>query len=178
MICEEDLLANVDPKLRLHIFTKFKHYPHEKAEACFKELLKYLYLSSKYPVLAGCFIPVTQEIDYFWHEIILQTRLYQTLCSQLPGGKMIHHESLAFHDYQQQMDRQRLIDEVLRWLVLYVRNFGDMQENRLQYWYFLDVVKQTLNISLAELNAQAHNDTYFGIVEPPPKLSVSENVLG
>lgn len=161
MIREEELLALVDPKLKRHIFAKFKHYPHEKIEACFAELLKYLYLSSKYPVLAGSFIPVTQEIDNFWHETILQTRLYQNLCSRLPGKKLIHHESLAFIDYQRQLDKKTLVDEILRWLALYVRNFGDIADERIPHWFFIKGVKDTLSLTAAELNHYARTDSYF-----------------
>ena len=166
MVSEDELFELADPKLRLHIATKFKHYRHNERNACLGELLKYLYLSSKYAVLSRTFIPVTQEVDNFWHELILQTRLYQQLCSRLPSQRMIHHESLEFDQYQSNVEKNKLVDEVLRWMVLYVRNFGGMKEERAKYWFFISKVIKTLDITLAKLNSLAEHDTYFAIEEP------------
>lgn len=172
MVCEDDLYELVDPKLKVHIFSKFKHYDPDELKACLKELLKFLYLSSKYPILSQKFIPVTQEVDNLWHTVILQTLSYQKLCLKLPGRKIIHHESLTFDDYKDEVPKKNLIDEVLRWMVLYVRNFGDMKEDRLKYWFFLSLVKKTINISLDELNRLAEQDTYFMINEPVQRRHV------
>lgn len=166
MLCEDDLYELIDDKVRAHLAAKFKNYQRDELLACIKELLKYLYLSSKYPILSQKFIPVSQEVDNFWHALILQTRSYQKLCNKLPGQRMLHHESLTFNDYQSGVQRKDLVDEVLRWLVLYVRNFGDMREDRVKYWFFVNLVKKTINISLNELNQLANNNSYFIIEEP------------
>ncbi len=161
MISEEDLYELVNPQIKKLVFSKFRKYAEDDLTACFQELLKFLYLSSKYPQLKGKFIPITQKVDELWHYIILQTAYYQKLCSQLPGGKIIHHKSLSFSEYKKTMEKKNLIEEILRWISLYVKNFGFLKEERLKYWFFMTVVKQTLNIPLSEINKIAQNDTYF-----------------
>lgn len=155
-----DLLNLVEPRLKQYIFTKFKN-ESETLSARFEELLKFLYLSSKYSELKCTFIPVTQEVDELWHALILQTAYYQRLCATLPGGRMIHHESMSFNDYKSTIPRNKLVDEMLQWISLYAKNFGDIHEDRLKYWFFIKVIKQALNISLDELNRNARNETYI-----------------
>lgn len=157
MIAEGDLDRLVDPKIKNLIFSKFSEY--ENIEGCLEELLKFLYLSSKYSALKRTFIPVTQEVDELWHCLILQTAYYQKLCSQLPGGNTVHHESMPFSQYKGLKIKKDLIVEILRWTALYVKNFGDLKEDRLKYWFFIGAVKDILNISLEEINRLARNDT-------------------
>ena len=130
-------------------------------EGSLMELLKFLYLSSKYSELKKNFIPVTQEIDELWHYFIIQTAYYQKLCSVLPGGAFLHHASLTFDEYREVKIKKDLIVEILRWIVLYVRNFGELKEDRLRHWFFIHAVKRTLNISLMEMNRLAKDDTFF-----------------
>lgn len=152
-----NLLNLVDSRLKQYIFTKFKD-DTETLTARFEELLKFLYISSKYPYLKRTFIPLTQEVDDIWHSLILQTAHYQKLCESLPSGRMIHHESITFNDYKTNIPKKELIEEMLQWISLYVNNFGDIAEDRLKYWFFIRMIKQTLNISLDELNHHARND--------------------
>ena len=155
-----DLLNLVDPRLKKYIFTKFKD-DSENLSARFEELLKFLYISSKYPKLKRTFIPLTQEVDEIWHSLILQTAYYQKLCEALPSGRIVHHESITFNDYKTDIPKKELIDEMLQWISLYVKNFGDIVEDRLKFWIFIRMIKQTLNISLEELNRHARNDDHF-----------------
>ncbi len=152
LIREDDLLDLVDPFLRKHLDKKFHDYEPEERTICIKELLKFLYLSSKHRELKASFIPVTQEIDNFWHELILQTTYYQKLCASLPGGELVHHQSMPFSEYKEERSKEALTTEILQWFSLYVKTFGDLQEDRLKHWYFINTVLKTLNISLRELN--------------------------
>jgi len=161
VVGEDRLFLFVDPKLRSHIRKKFSHYEANDLDACLAELLKFLYLSSKYPELKGNFIPVTQEVDDLWHEFILQTKYYQKLCSRLPGGEFIHHESMGFDDYRAERPRAEVVHEILRWISFYVHNFGEIREERLKHWFFVRMVLRALNLSLADLNRMALEDTYF-----------------
>jgi hypothetical protein len=166
MIDDHALLGLIEPKLYGHLRSQFSTYEPDYFDACVVELLKFLFLSSKYAQVSTSFIPVTREIDEFWHAIILQTNAYEQLCKKLPGHAMIHHESLAFDDYRGGINKRELVDEILRWLVLYVRNFGEMKRDRLKHWFFINMVHQSQGISLGELNHQAMSDTYFMIAEP------------
>jgi hypothetical protein len=149
-----NLINLVSPRVKQHIFTKFKD-ESITLHIRFEELLKFLYISSKYPQLKKTFIPLTKEVDDIWHELILQTAYYQKLCEALPGGKMIHHESLSFHDYQTNIPKNELIHEMLQWISLYVKNFGDFTEERIYFWFFINKIKETLNLSISELNNYA-----------------------
>lgn len=149
-----NLINLVNPRVKQHIFTKFKE-DSLTLLIRLEELLKFLYISSKYPELKKSFIPLTQEVDDIWHELILQTAYYQKLCEALPGGRMIHHESIRFDDYKVELPRDILVHEMLCWLSLYVNNFGDFTEDRIKFWFFIRVIKETLNLSLSELNNYA-----------------------
>ncbi|OJH35723.1 glycine-rich domain-containing protein [Cystobacter ferrugineus] len=125
------------------------------------ECLRYLYLLSRYPErLVGLFLPVEQAIDEVWHYLILQTREYRELCEErLPGRFFIHHRSLPYEDYQQgQPNRERMLEEALRWLPLYREEFGPFDEGALPHWTMVRFLHQRMGLSLeeiAELEAEA-----------------------
>lgn len=157
VISEDDLLQLAGPQLTRHVFSKFtgSGIASIEVDACYRELLKFLYLTSKYPKLKANFIPVTKGVDEYWHEIILQTRQYQKLCERLPGGGFVHHESLPYDEYRDQKSKDHLIDEILRWIVLYVANFGDFRADRVKHWFFASRVMDVLQLDLASLNRYA-----------------------
>ncbi|MCX6126915.1 MAG: hypothetical protein NTV34_19495 [Proteobacteria bacterium] len=159
MIVEDKLLQLVEPHLTEHVIKKFQGNGIESVdvEACYLELLKFLFLTSKHPELRGSFIPVTKKIDDFWHEVILQTRYYQKLCQNLPSGEFIHHESMHYDSYKAHKSKDQLIKEILRWITLYVANFGDFRADRVQHWFFVSRVMRVLNLDLHSLNAYAKN---------------------
>ncbi|RLL65728.1 hypothetical protein [Streptomyces sp. Z26] len=119
-----------------------------------RECLRYLYLVSRHPdELAGLFLPVEQDIDEIWHYLILQTREYRTLCEErLPGGRFIHHRSVAYGDYQQEPGRETAAEEALRWVPLYVGAFGPFDEDALPHWTVVAFLHAQLGLSLAEIS--------------------------
>ncbi|MYW64234.1 hypothetical protein GTY65_09130 [Streptomyces sp. SID8379] len=119
------------------------------------ECLRYLYLVSRHrDRLGGLFLPVEQDIDEIWHYLILQTREYRTLCEQrLPGGYFIEHRSIAYEAYQQEPGRERAIDEALRWIPLYVREFGPFDEGALPHWTIVRFLHEELGMPLADIAA-------------------------
>ncbi len=157
MISDDELLQLVDPHLTKHVLNKFRggSVASDDVDACYQELLKFLFLTSKYPNMRGCFIPVTQEIDNFWHEVILQTRYYQKLCQNFPSGEFIHHESMHYNSYKEHKEKDLLIREILHWIVLYVANFGDFRADRINHWFFVSQVMKVLDLDLEGLNVHA-----------------------
>jgi hypothetical protein len=157
VIVEEELLKFVDPQLTKHVLDKFRGsgIPSDDVDARYLELIKFLFLTSKYSELRGGFIPVTKQIDEFWHEIILQTRYYHKLCKILPSGEFIHHESMSYDGYKVGKSKDQLIQEILRWIALYVANFGEFRADRVHHWYFVSKVMNVLNLNLDSLNAYA-----------------------
>jgi hypothetical protein len=120
------------------------------------ECLKYLYLISRHPErLAGLFLPVEQAIDEVWHYLILQTREYRELCEEhLPGRFFVHHRSLPYEDYQGgQPDRERMLEESLRWLPLYREAFGPFDEGALPHWTMVRFLHERMGLSLADIAA-------------------------
>lgn len=177
MIGEDELRQLAEPQLTEHVLKKFRGsgITSDESDACYLELLKFLFLTSKYPILSGSFIPVTQGIDDFWHEVILQTRSYQKLCQNLPGGVFIHHESMVYDSYKEHKTKDQLIKEILRWIVLYVANFGDFHANRVKHWFFVSRVMKVLNLNLDSLNAYAKNAPQWdaparGVTESPTAI--------
>ena len=43
----------------------------------------------------------------------------------LPGGKIVHHETIAFGEYQESLGKEEIVREILRWIKLYVQDFGE-----------------------------------------------------
>ncbi len=98
-------------------------------------------------------IPVTTDIDDIWHLWILQTAQYAELCRQLPSGEFLDHSS---NDYLESFDpgvRERdQLDEDVRMVALYVRNFGPFQPDRVPYWRLAAHLVGRLGWSVDELN--------------------------
>ncbi|MEU9122613.1 hypothetical protein AB0C96_22580 [Streptomyces sp. NPDC048506] len=119
------------------------------------ECLRYLYLVSRYhDRLGGLFLPVEQEIDEIWHYLILQTREYRALCEErLPGRFFIEHRSIGYEEYQQEPGREQVLEEALRWIPLYCREFGPFDEGALPHWTIVRFLHQQLGLSLADVAA-------------------------
>ncbi|WP_030370853.1 glycine-rich domain-containing protein [Streptomyces rimosus] len=117
------------------------------------ECLRYLYLVSRHrEQLSGLFLPVEQDIDEIWHYLILQTREYRQFCEErLPGRFFIEHRSIGYEDYQQEPGREQAIEEALRWIPLYVREFGPFDEGALPHWTIVRFLHDQLDMSLRDI---------------------------
>ncbi|GAA4526520.1 glycine-rich domain-containing protein [Amycolatopsis samaneae] len=116
------------------------------------ECLRYLYLVSAYEEeLAGLFLPVEQEIDEIWHYLILQTAQYREFCERLPGGFFVEHRSISYTDYQSEPPREQAAGEALRWIPLYVKEFGPFDEGALPHWTIVRFLHEELDMSLAQI---------------------------
>ncbi|MGW1974081.1 hypothetical protein [Streptomyces sp. NPDC001889] len=119
------------------------------------ECMRYLYLISRHRnELSGLFLPVEQHIDEIWHYLILQTREYRELCEKrLPGGFFIEHRSIGYAAYQQEPGRERSLEEALRWIPLYCREFGPFDEGALPHWTIVRFLHERMSMSLADIAA-------------------------
>ncbi|GGZ34899.1 hypothetical protein GCM10010387_31170 [Streptomyces inusitatus] len=126
---------------------------HEEVDRQVTECLRYLYLISRHPTeLGGLFLPVEQHIDEIWHYLILQTREYRELCEErLPGGFFIQHRSIGYTAYQQEPGRERAIEEALRWIPLYCREFGPFDEGALPHWTIVRFLHERMHMSLDQI---------------------------
>ncbi|MFI0979884.1 hypothetical protein ACH4SP_23135 [Streptomyces sp. NPDC021093] len=117
------------------------------------ECLRYLYLVSRHrEQLSGLFLPVEQDIDEIWHYLILQTREYRALCEErLPGGFFVEHRSIAYEDYQEEPGRERALEEALRWIPLYCREFGPFDEGALPHWTIVRFLHERMGLSLSDI---------------------------
>lgn len=127
--------------------------PQDFVERQITECLRYLYLVSRYrDRLSGLFLPVEQDIDEIWHYLILQTREYRELCEErLPGRFFINHRSIAYEDYQEEPGRAQALEEALRWIPLYCREFGPFDEGALPHWTMVRFLHEQMGISLTEI---------------------------
>ncbi|MFI0262998.1 hypothetical protein ACH4OW_28650 [Streptomyces sp. NPDC017056] len=127
----------------------------EYVERQVTECLRYLYLVSRHrEELSGLFLPVEQDIDEIWHYLILQTREYREFCEErLPGRFFIEHRSIGYDDYQQEPGREQVIEEALRWIPLYVREFGPFDEGALPHWTIVRFLHDQLSMSLRDIAA-------------------------
>jgi hypothetical protein len=166
IINQEYLLSLIDQRVKDIIYEKYKESDPQDITACLVELMKYLYLTSKYPkTLAGTFVPIAQEVDDLWHQLILQTHYYPKICQRLPGKRFIHHESMPFGDYvgDQNDDATALIPEILCWVPYYVKTFGDIQPAAVKYWCFFYSIIEVQDLDIDTLNKMGREDTYFEI---------------
>ncbi|CAM5227337.1 MULTISPECIES: hypothetical protein [Streptomyces] len=136
-----------------HFQDKAPGAPPAFVERQVTECLRYLYLVSRYPErLGGLFLPVEQDIDEIWHFLILQTREYRALCEErLPGRFFIHHRSIAYEDYQEGPGREQVLEEALRWIPLYCREFGPFDAGALPHWTMVRFLHERMLISLADI---------------------------
>ncbi|MFI7099363.1 hypothetical protein ACIBK8_08390 [Streptomyces sp. NPDC050161] len=154
----DDLTTLLGEALHAEVVAHFVHHTgadEEFVERQVTECLRYLYLVSlHHDRLGGLFLPVEQEIDEIWHYLILQTREYRSLCEErLPGRFFIEHRSIAYEEYQQEPGRERAIEEALRWIPLYCREFGPFDEGALPHWTIVRFLHERMDIPLAEIAA-------------------------
>ncbi|MCM2389003.1 hypothetical protein [Streptomyces albipurpureus] len=158
LVTEADLTGLLGDVLHnevIEYFVKDTGGTTEEVERQVVECMRYLYLISRYrDELSGLFLPVEQHIDEIWHYLILQTREYVELCeTKLPGGFFIHHRSIGYGDYAQEPGREKSIEEALRWIPLYTREFGPFDEGALAHWTIVRFLHQRMEMSLAEISA-------------------------
>ncbi len=113
--------------------------------------MRFLYLTSKNG--EGKFMPLTQEADDVWHELILQTVFYAELCERLPGKKFLHHTSLPFKDYASQNGIGNSIDELASWIPDYVQTFGNFTVEGARCWSFCLYLMNEMGLDLETINA-------------------------
>ncbi|MFD9905117.1 hypothetical protein [Streptomyces sp. NPDC059063] len=78
------------------------------------------------------------------------------VCEQrLPGGFFIEHRSIAYEDYQREPGREQAVEQALRWIPLYVREFGPFDEGTLPHWTIVRFPPRTGR----QVNEHPHADT-------------------
>ncbi|MFI1258204.1 hypothetical protein ACH4U6_31085 [Streptomyces netropsis] len=157
-VSAEDLKALLGSRLHDEVvkyFTDKTEAAPDHVERQVIECLRYLYLISRHrEQLGGLFLPVEQDIDEIWHYLILQTREYRELCEErLPGRFFIHHRSIGYEDYQREPGREQAIEEALRWIPLYCREFGPFDEGALPHWTIVRFLHQQLDMPMEEIAA-------------------------
>lgn len=115
----------------------------------FLECLKYLAILS---LTQGRRIPVTPEVDDVWHELIVQTWPYAGLCSALPGGRFIHHESITPVEYAGRVGEDTFVAEFVQWIPDYVSNFGPFTEETAQHWTVCNFLRDEMGFTLEMIN--------------------------
>jgi hypothetical protein len=96
----------------------------------------------------------SDQIDTVWHLWILQTEQYAKLCAKLPGGQIRHHSSADYPcSANEASDADSTVNRIICFFALYVRNFGPIDDSRLQYWPRLGSLMQVLGWDLARTNA-------------------------
>ncbi|MFH8346116.1 hypothetical protein [Streptomyces sp. NPDC018045] len=158
LVTEDDLIALLGERLHTEVvqhFVALSGAENAYVERQVTECLRYLYLVSRHrEQLSGLFLPVEQDIDEIWHYLILQTREYREWCEQrLPGRFFIEHRSIGYDAYQQEPGREQVIEEALRWIPLYVREFGPFDEGALPHWTIVRFLHDQLSMSLRDIAA-------------------------
>ena len=135
--------------INAHMRAKFSSLDEADFQTRYQELLKFLYLRSKY---GKGFIPVTVEVDAMWHEFILQTQAYFDLCEALPGKHFIHHNTVSLGEYTDLRSQEEVIADLLDWIPHYIKTFGPFIEDAAQYWMIVTFLREEMNFSLEAIN--------------------------
>lgn len=135
--------------INAHMRAKFLSLDETDFQIRYRELLKFLYLRSKY---GKGFIPVTVEIDAMWHEFILQTQAYQDLCTALPGKHFIHHNTIVLDEYADQRTSAEVIMDLLDFIPHYTKTFGPFVADAAQYWMIVTFLREEMDLSLETIN--------------------------
>ncbi|GAA3150636.1 hypothetical protein GCM10010466_47220 [Planomonospora alba] len=144
-----DLDGFLTPRMRELFAEDFPERSPQELEIQIEECLKFLYIAS---MSDGVFIPLTKEVDEIWHEMILQTKFYQQLCSSRSGRRFIHHESIGLNGYANIMGKGTSVKKFLEWLPKYVSHFGEFTERTAPHWVIVQFLMNELGMTLQEIN--------------------------
>jgi hypothetical protein len=125
------------------------------------ECLKYLAIVSMTP---GRRIPVTPDVDVVWHELLLQTSHYRSLCRSFPGGGFLDHESIDPESYNERVGDHAFVAEWLQWVPDYVQSFGDFTEETAQHWNVVRFLIDEVGMSLEDVNALGRDSPAEAVV--------------
>lgn len=128
-----------------------------------RELMRFLYLAANSP--SSIFFPGDQIMDNVWHELILETANYRTLCNKFKSGRFLDHNSITFDEYVSLQGNEAVHSEQCSWLASYLLNFGPIEPSAFKILNLAKTLANKMNANLDQLNA-------FGqfIVESQPKL--------
>ncbi|WP_152442572.1 hypothetical protein [Nocardiopsis kunsanensis] len=144
-------------EIKEHLEGRFAERKGDVLSVQIEECMRFLYLASKNG--GSKFMPLTQESDDVWHELILQTVFYAELCDRLPGNKFLHHTSLAFKDYAGEIGVEKSIGELLSWIPDYVQTFGRFTEESARCWSFCLYLMNEMGLDLESINTAGESKT-------------------
>lgn len=143
------MLPALHPSYVQHLFDRIDDRERELLDVQIVECLKFLVITSATP---GRRIAVTPEVDTIWHELILQTASYMSLCTAMPGGRYLHHASIMPDEYADRVGDEEFIREFVQWIPDYVQNFGEFDEERSSMWTVTRFLMEQMNYTLDEVN--------------------------
>jgi hypothetical protein len=149
MIFSELIKKHPSPAMHQHLCKVFAELDHDEMTIRIQEFLKFIYIQS---MQDGGFIPVSDEVDQIWHEYILQTREYQALCLDLPGGKFVHHQTITLVEYANHHKRVDVVKSMLNWIPNYCAYFGEFTEKTAHYWMIVEFLSKELDLTLEQIN--------------------------
>jgi hypothetical protein len=155
-------------ELREHLIAKaIAKYglPKDDADIAINEFIKFIEIALCAP---ASFIQVVPSIDNIWHEAILQTEAYESLCNSFSPGNFLHHRSQSYEAYSEGVHEDVLLEENLSWTVNYLLRFGKFTAQTLKYWTFPNYLVQQLGWNLDEINCL---DT-LGLEEKMPSFQI------
>lgn len=154
----EPLIQKVAPRYDFYFMLKvleeeFSHLTKDELLSRTSEFLKFAYLRSLYETEENFFVPVKKPIDEIWHAFIVQTRDYQKFCQALPGKFFLHHTTTHLDEFGEEKNKSALVQDMLVWIPRYREHFGPFTEEAAEYWLMPSFLKETLNLSLEQINA-------------------------
>jgi hypothetical protein len=140
----------LDSRYERIVRSRISDRPVEVLDVQLVECLKYLAIVSMTP---GRRIPVTPDVDVVWHELLLQTSQYRSLCRSFPGGGFLDHESIDPESYNERVGDHAFVTEWLQWVPDYVQSFGDFTEQTAQHWNVVRFLTDEIGLSLDDVNS-------------------------
>lgn len=140
----------ISAEYRSIVVDKFPERAPEIINRQIDEVVKFLSIISSHQ---GRFIPLTQDADEVWHEMIVQTRHYMEFCNALPGSRYIHHESIGMEEYADKIGKNAAIAQFLSWVPDYLQTYGPFTSETAEDWAVVQFLVHEMNMELADVNS-------------------------
>ena len=152
-----------------HLRRKFPRVAPPVLRRRITEFLKFILIAGA--VAPAGELPVSIEIDKIWHEWILETREYESLCMNT-AGRFIHHSAVGTgQPTAEQATPDSALERRMFFAAAYVLNFGSFNEERLGYWPAAEHVLRRYGLTLEQLNDLARD--MAATCAHPPRLRLN-----
>ena len=139
----------IKPAVLAIIRRKLSDWTDEKFALVLDETLRMIQLGLS---IEQAFLPCNADIDAIWHEMILETQTYRSICHSFKPGGFLDHTSVSFAEYSTETTADDIHSIQLTYLASYVANYGAFTSNRIGFWVFAQEIIDRNDWNLDQFN--------------------------